>query len=521
MHRLSHLRCCRTLIHRPQLVSRRFNGTDSTLSNTDFASTLITYNHPTAPLATFNKRLSEKLRYRSSPKRVLQEVLAITNEIKSKGLKFDLNTYNALLAAYMRARNDHGVLKTLRDMKKNDVKPTLESYNTMLEAFGITGQLRNQAEVIEDMKQNNVSLSLTSYTHLLRGACTINAIEHALDIMEKMKAEGIQPNAVCYTMVIGSCSQLHESETAFALLKEAEEADMVAVSNPRMYLEVLRTSAFNDAHEQVEYCWDKAINSYGMRPDEGTCLDVLRVAAKSGDAKLATDVIRQLSTSGFPYKEYYFSPLMEAFVVKKDLKSAFNVLDIMRVSGVAPSSRTTLLIRRHLRDNIDAIDNAYYLLEELKNEGRNVDVTAFNAIVEACAEAKDLQRTVATYREAKNLDVVPDVDTYNAVLEACVQTANKGMGNVVIKEMKKVSVMPNVETYTKMIALSCTQRNYEDAFSYLEEMKSYGVIPPQSCYDILTRKLAAANDPRFHMALEEMETFGYAVTTRTRALWQQ
>ncbi|KAI7859496.1 hypothetical protein BDC45DRAFT_455898 [Circinella umbellata] len=524
MHRLNHLRCCRTPVRRPQLVSRNFNTTNSNsttnVSKNDFASTLITYNHPTAPLAAFNQRLAEKLRYRSSPKRLLQEVLVITDEIKSKKLRFDLNTYNALLVAYMRARNDNGILTTLRDMKENGIKPTLESYNTMLEAFGVNGRLGSQAEVLEDMKQNNIALSLTSYTHLLQGALASNAVEHALDIMDQMKTEGIQPNAVCYTMVINSCLQVHDSETAFQLLKEAEDTGMVAVSNPRMYLDVMRVTAFNDACEQAEYCWNKAINKYAMRPDEGTCLNVLRVAAKSGNAKLATDVIRQLSTSGFPYKEHYFSPLMEAFVVKKDLKSAFNVLDIMRVSGVAPTSRTTLTIRQALRDNIQAIDDAYYLLEELKKEGRNVDVTAFNVIVEACAEAQDLQRTVATYREAQNLGVVPDIDTYNAVLEACVKTANKGMGNVVINEMKKADIMPNVDTYSRMIALSCTQRNYEDAFSYLEEMKSYGVIPPQSCYSNLTRKLAAAGDPRFHMALEEMETFGYPVTSRIRALWK-
>ncbi|KAI9497717.1 hypothetical protein BDB00DRAFT_803770 [Zychaea mexicana] len=521
MHRLSHLRCCRTLVRRPQLVSRRFNGTDASANNSsEFTSKLITYNHPTAPLATFNKRLAEKLRYRSSPKRLLKDILAIADEIKSKGLKYDLNTYNALLAAYMRARDSNGVLSTLYDMKENSVQPSLESYNTMLEAFGITGQLTSQAEVVEDMKQNNVALSIASYTQLLRGACTTNAVEHALDILEAMKAGGVAPNAACYTMVIGSCLEVHDSEAAFALLKEAEETGMVAVSDPRMYLDVMRTTAYNDAYEQTEYCWHKAVNSYGMRPDEGTCLSVLRVAAKSGDAKLATDVIRQLSTSGFPYKEHYFSPLMEAFVFKKDLKSAFNVLDIMRVSGVAPTSRTTLPIRRMLYGNIEAIDEAYYLLEELVKEGRNVDVTAFNVVVEACAEAKDLQRTVATYREAKSLGVIPDVDTYNAVLESCIQTSNKGMGNVVINEMKTANIMPNVDTYTKMIALSCTQRNYEDAFTYLEEMKGYGVIPPQSCYNILTRKLAAAGDPRFHMALEEMETFGYAVTARTRALWK-
>jgi pentatricopeptide repeat protein len=138
-----------------------------------------------------------------------------------------------------------------------------------------------------------------------------------------------------------------------------------------------------------------------------------------------------------------------------------------------------------------------------------VDVTAFNIVIAACGLAKDIGRSVATYREAANLGVVPNVDTFNAVLDACIQTDMKGMGQIVIDELKKAKVAPNVDTFSKMISLVCRQSNYEDAFVYLEEMKSHGVIPPRRCYIVLAKKLANERDPRFHIALEEMETYGY------------
>lgn len=269
------------------------------------------------------------------------------------------------------------------------------------------------------------------------------------------------------------------------------------------------------------YCWQKAIHTFNLRPDEGTCLSMLRLAGKNADPKLATDIIRQLSTSGYPYKEPYFTPLLEAFVAKKDIKSAFNVLDIMRVSGVQPNVRSTLSIKRYLGTDLDRIDNAYYILEDLRRDGKTVDVAAFNVVIDACATANDLKRTVATYREAKNLGVTPDVETYNAVLGACIVDAVKGMGTVILDEMKEAGVAPNAETYSRMVALCCTQRNYEDAFNYLEEMKGYGIVPPASCYETLVKKLASENDPRFHIALEEMEGLGYKVTGRLRALWNK
>ncbi|KAG1238635.1 hypothetical protein G6F68_018749 [Rhizopus microsporus] len=99
----------------------------------------------------------------------------------------------------------------------------------------------------------------------------------------------------------------------------------------------------------VNHCWNKAITEHSLRPDEGTCLHVLRVAAKKGDTKLATDVIRQFSTNGYPYNEHYFTPLMEAFLVKDYLKSAFNVLDIMRVSGVPPTMNAIYALREKIK----------------------------------------------------------------------------------------------------------------------------------------------------------------------------
>ncbi|KAI9320570.1 hypothetical protein BX666DRAFT_1852096, partial [Dichotomocladium elegans] len=451
----------------------------------------------------------------------LQEILDIVGEIKQQNLKFDLNTYNSLLTAYAQARDISGLLKTFEEMQQStDIKANLDSYNTVMEGLALSGQISRQAEVMDALKESNLSPSVATYTHWLRGVCNAQQLEHALDLLDEMKEAGLTPNSACFSIVISACLQLGDPETAFTLLKDAEQAGMAAAGHPRIYMDVMRATASGDKYEMAAYCWDKAVNSLGMRPDEGTCLSVLGVAAKHGDPKLATMVIRLLSTNGYPYKEHYFAPLVESFVAKKDLKSAFNVLDIMRVSGVAPTARTTMPIRESLGKNVQAIDDAYFILEELKKEGRTVDVTAFNAVVEMCAELGDLQRTVATYREAKNLGVTPDVDTYNCVLEACVQAKTKGMGNVVISEMKKAGIMPNIETYVKMIALECTQANYEGAFSYLEEMKGYGVIPPQSTYETLAHRLARAKDPRFHLALEEMETFGYPIRPNLSAAWK-
>ncbi|CEP17974.1 hypothetical protein [Parasitella parasitica] len=480
---------------------------------------LIKQSHPTIRLAAFHARLDQHIRHKRSPKTLLENVLNIVNEIKQNNLPLDQTTYYALLTAYSHNRDRRGLMHTLNEMKANGLIPSVDNYNIVLDSLSNVNEVRQQVLLKEEMVENDRPLTTMSYLHLLRGMCRQNELEFALDTLEEMKRMNVPANLLCYSTVIQTALRLSDAPTALNVLKEAENAGLPVQSQPRVYLDAMRAGANCDNEQVVQYCWDKAIGTYSMRPDEGTLLNVLRIAAKTGNTKLATDAIRQLSTSGYPYKEHYFTPLMEAFIVQNDIKSAFNVLDIMRVSGVTPTLRATLPIRKKLDNNIDAIDKAYYILEELRKENKPVDISAFNVVVAACADAKDVERTVATYREASALGVKPNIDTYNLVLEACIHTRMKGMGTIAIEEMKKAEITPNLETYAKMMELCCTQKNYEDAFVYLEEMKSYDIVPPQHCYYVLAQKLAREQDPRFHMVVEEMETFGYKVARKVRELY--
>ncbi|CAO3652691.1 unnamed protein product [Cunninghamella echinulata] len=498
----------------------RYSSTVSEKTNTSQPiKEFIRLSHPTTRVTAYNEQLAIALRKRQ-PFKALEEVQSIIKEIKQENIKFDSLTYNALLVAYTRAKKSEDAFTTLKDMIQEGYQPTIESFNVVLDAFAVRGGIPSQNEIIELMKQQKIPPTTITYEHIIKGLIRNDKLKSALKTLEEMKKEKLQPTLMTYGMLIHSCVFDQEATIAFDLLKEVEEANLPVETNPRLLMDVLRVSAIDDKVEQTQYCWEKIVNELGMRPDEGTYLQVLRVAGMTGDTKLASEVIRQLSNNGYPYKEHYFVPLMEAFLVKDDIKNVFNVLDIMRASGIEPSMKSTISISNKISKTVESIDKAYYILEDLKKEGKPVDITAFNILVAACGLAKDIGRTVATYREAKNLGVTPDIDTFNAVLDACIQTDMKGMGKVVIDELKKAGVTPNVDTFTKMITLSCQQADYEDAFVYLEEMKSYGVIPPEYCYVVIARKLAKERDPRFHIALEEMETYGYSRSTFLKSLWQ-
>ncbi|ORX53612.1 hypothetical protein DM01DRAFT_1287819 [Hesseltinella vesiculosa] len=488
--------------------------------NTESEATknIIRVSHPTAPLSVYNHKLAGALRKRSHA--ALKEVLAITEEIKANKIKFDQVTYNALLIAYTRAGQSDKAIATLKEMIDQAIKPTVDSFNIILDSLATYKDACSKQEaLVEMMKEQSVELTPMSYQHLVRGATSANDLAKVKQWLDSMKTLHVDPTLLTFNYAVHCCFENADADTALQCLSEAEALQLPVGTEPRMLMDLVRVTAINDKTEAMVAMWEKTVNKYGLRPDEGTCLQVLRLSGKTGNTAMASEVIRQLSNNGYPYKEHYFIPLMEAFVVKGDLKNAFHVLDIMRTSGVEPTKRSTFAISVQLSENVDHIDKAYYLLEEIKKEGNNVDVAAFNMVVQACGLAKDIGRTVATYREAEQLGVTPNTDTFNAVLDACYLAKMKGMGQVVIQELKKSNVTPNSDTYAKMIAITCDQRDYEEVFVYLEEMKSKGMTPPRLTYNILANRLARARDPRFHLVLEEMETFGYKPSANLKSQW--
>ncbi|KAI8967252.1 hypothetical protein BDF20DRAFT_840339 [Mycotypha africana] len=537
---------------------------------------MVTATHPTAPLTSFNQRLMTELRakkYRHQPHRLVRSVKNIISEIKEQKLKFDQTTYNCLLTALKQDQNVKEILQTLEEMEEQGVPPSIESYHIALETVGNAKCIALMFDLKDAMIKQGIQPTSHTYHIMIKSLCYADSLEEALDVFHSLgqpstttdtTAATIEPSPLTYTLLIQACLRVHHVGTAYSLLQQAESKNVIqdAMAQSRIYMNVLRAGADADRLDMVNHCWKKAIHEQKSRPDEGVLLNTSRVAAKYGQPTLVTDIIRTLGAHGYPYKEHYFTPLMEAFLNStknsswlstnksnssnsnsssssshedqqevdadekdlpfvKNLKNAFQVLDIMRISGITPTMRTAQPILTYLRGNVKKVDAAYFVLEEMrKKENRNIDVTAFNVVVAACAQLGDMERTIATYREASHLGVTIDVDTCNAVLDACISTAMKGMGTILIEDMKKEGIQPNMETYTKMIELALTQRNYEDAFVYLEEMKGYDIVPPQRCYMKLAQKLARERDPRFHMVIEELDTYGYKISNeRVKQLW--
>lgn len=219
---------------------------------------------------------------------------------------------------------------------------------------------------------------------------------------------------------------------------------------------------------------------------------------------------------GARWTEHHLAAMIEAFCKAGRLKEAFEVLHLMRENQIIPVSETTFPIFNVIKQNIDSVDSVWAILDEMREKGEGVDITAINVVIQGSIFFGDIQRAVGTYKSTPDFGIKPNVDTFNLLLSACVAVGHRGLGDHLLGEMREAGISPDVRTYERLIILCLTQTTYEDAFFYLEEMKGHKLLPTLSIYEAIVKKCISVGDTRFTLAIAELQQCGYAVSKSLR-----
>jgi len=274
---------------------------------------------------------------------------------------------------------------------------------------------------------------------------------------------------------------------------------------------------FNPKADGVRTCWNVVTSDLGISPNEGVCISVLNAAARHGLPDLATDVLRVLKETGVSWREYHFSALIEAFCRNHQLKEALVTLHIMRTNLLEPISTTAAPIVEHITRDVDSLDAAWALIDEIHSSESGLGLDALKVIIESSIILGDLQRAVGLYKSLSDYGLNPDVTVFNLLLDGCITAQHRQLGDILLSDMKEAKIQPDGATYQKMIHLCLTQEVYEDAFYYLEEMKAANFTPPRAVYEALVEKCSMAGDSRRDMVVQEMKECGYQLGEERRS----
>ncbi|CDO75675.1 hypothetical protein BN946_scf184941.g28 [Trametes cinnabarina] len=462
------------------------------------------------PVARYNMQMATMLDYQQPHRAML-----LARRMKEEGVEPDVITYNNLLMACAQEQLFREARAVFADMLSMGIQPDRHTFHNLMRAMDVKDQ-DELHEILRSMESWGIHPNELTYEIIITRLARSHRVELALQFLANMPRLGLSPTLSAASSVITAAADLGFARLALEL----------ALSFERMSIRRLEASTWVDVlvgcaeavyAEGVLQAWRKVVNEHNVLPDEGCCIQVLHTAARHGLPTLALEVIEVLKRIEIVWCEHHIAPVIEAMCHHNELKEAMLMLEYMRKNDIEPTLETATPILKLISVDTDAVDHAWGQLEIIREEGHQIDVVAFNVVVQAAIVLKDLQRAVGTYKAAASLGVKPNIDTYNLLLLGCIDARHRELGDRLLSEMKAAGIKPDQTTYERMVRLCLTQSTYEDAFFYLEEMKALGMVPPLPVYEALVRKLFSVGDVRYKLAVEEMKECGYDLSPRLKS----
>lgn len=266
------------------------------------------------------------------------------------------------------------------------------------------------------------------------------------------------------------------------------------------------------------YVWQRRLSTCHIHPSDGMLTNILSLAARYNDSRLATDVVRVLTNRTAKLDVNHYECMLAAFAGDSDLETAFKLLSIMKRAQLEPTDGSTRPIYLSLiRSASYKPQAALKILQSLHDDGHLVPVASFNVIISAVLHQDTLEEAVEVYKGLYKLcPEGPNISTFNILLGGCSKVEDtqsndtqdpgsassedskpqfsrgKSIAMFLASEMVALKVKPNELTYDRLILVCLNEPDvtapdapdngggFTDAMLYLDEMRTLFSKPDSS-----------------------------------------
>jgi pentatricopeptide repeat protein len=359
--------------------------------------------------------------------------------------------------------------------------------------------------------------SLRTYMTILRTYQKENKWQAAVNVLSEMKSTGISPDNLVFNNVLGVCISAGQVDTAAKLLQDWKGTpDMVDVIS---YNTVLKGYAQQPNFEKSEAFLTKMQHDggAGIAPNLISFNTVMDCAVRTMQVLGAQSGGRRRGGSRHDGDERDLSTCANFQAIAR---KPWEILDRMEAIGLVPDRYTcsTLIKGMHLSGcTVREIDRAMTLLKGVgpealqskDNDNARLHEVLFNSMLDACVNARDLNRMAEVFAMMRDCKVPVSAVTFGTLIKAFGQAGRLDRVREVWGEMRRANVRPTAVTYGCCIDACIRNGDIETAVKIFEEMKPDGCVPNTVIYTSLIRGFARSKQPERALAIyKEMRKQG-------------
>jgi pentatricopeptide repeat protein len=383
----------------------------------------------------------------------------------------------------------------------------------MMKPCGKDGDMATAFALYEEAVAKGVSMHADLFNTLIVVCTQAKDFEAAESIFNVMRDKGVKPKRATYLQFIYAAFRLRRPDKAYDMLLNMENE--WRVPDAHEYSRMLSLFRWAEHDEGKMRCLKGLMEDVKMGGNlAGVDKEIIANLFKDAKEKRRPDDVvglaHVLKESGVPLDRYQKVGLAYAHLHLNQPVPAFATLIEYFEAGSRLSEAARDGIAELLALQATSVDEAYFLLEQRKQEGLPVPLPAVNMIIEACAVLGDLDRAFATWAEIEQLGLKPDTGTFNALLHTCIRTRELASGRRLLSRMTADGLKADATTYTHQVSLHLMSRESEQAGKLLQKAKDEGVKPSAKMYaHLIIDAVRGRKGERAQMLLKQMEEDGH------------
>jgi len=223
-----------------------------------------------------------------------ERVLALFEEMKSRGVECNTITYNTILNVFAQIGDTTRLPELLEDMKRGGAiaEPDMVTYSTLIKAYCAGGDLSKALGLFEAMKkEGKFAPDEMMYNTLLDGCAKAQRITESLKLVEDMRSSGVVASNYTLSMLVKLLGRCRKLGQAFSIVDKLSSENGFK-PNIQVYTCLIMACFHNRQPAKALAVLDRILNE-GLKPDERVFSTLVKGCLQSGELERAAQVVER------------------------------------------------------------------------------------------------------------------------------------------------------------------------------------------------------------------------------------
>ncbi|XP_071936030.1 pentatricopeptide repeat-containing protein At1g14470-like [Coffea arabica] len=347
-----------------------------------------------------------------------------------RGLNYDKYIQNAVMGFYCK----YGPIESARELFDMMPERTIADWNSIISGYWNWGNEVEAQKLFDLMPEKNV----ITWTAMVSGYAKVNDLESARRYFDKMP----EKSTVSWNAMISGYAHNGLAQEAIELFNE--------------------------------------MMSFGLTPDETTCVAVVSSCSMLGDPGLAESLVKRIAEKGTCPNHFVKTALLDMYAKCGNLNMARKIFDGL---GECRNLVTwNAMIAAYTR--VGDLASAMGLFHQMPKK----NVISWNSIIAGCSQNGESAMAIELFKEMiASKDLKPDEVTMVSVISACGHLGALELGNWVANYLTENQIRLSILGCNSLIFMYSKCGSMRKARKIFEEMENRDVIS----YNTLTTGFAA------------------------------